>query len=242
MSKNLTTQEFIEKAKAVHSDTYNYDFVDYINTKSKVVIVCKVHGNFLQSPNKHLSGRICKYCNSILSQEKFRKTVFNKRTVDISKINLPINSRAIPTSRGGYIIVDKEDYDKLIGYNWCLDGYGYAHNRKLGKAHRFIMQETSPLIEIDHINHQVNDNRKINLRACTHSENLKNQKVSNKPTSSKYKGVSWYKNYQKWASAILCDGVKYRLGYFKTEDGAAEAYNSKALELHKDFACLNILK
>jgi len=59
----LTTEEFIAKAKAVHGDRYDYSKVDYVGTKTKVSIVCKEHGEFLQSPQKHLTGQGCIKCH-----------------------------------------------------------------------------------------------------------------------------------------------------------------------------------
>lgn len=63
MSKKLTTEEFIEKARKVHGNKYNYSQVEYINTKTKVCIICPTHGEFWQTPNKHLNGYGCKKCS-----------------------------------------------------------------------------------------------------------------------------------------------------------------------------------
>jgi len=57
-----TTKQFIEKAKEVHGDTYNYDTVDYINSREPVKITCKVHGIFEQPPRTHLQNVGCKKC------------------------------------------------------------------------------------------------------------------------------------------------------------------------------------
>ena len=46
MAKKLTTQEFIEKAKLVHGDKYDYSKVDYVNSQTKVCIICPIHGEF----------------------------------------------------------------------------------------------------------------------------------------------------------------------------------------------------
>lgn len=62
----LTTAEFINKSKLVHGNTYCYNSVNYINSKTKVSIVCSIHGEFKQAPNHHLSGHGCKKC-SIMS-------------------------------------------------------------------------------------------------------------------------------------------------------------------------------
>lgn len=57
------TEEFIKKAKEVHRDKYDYLKVNYINTKTKVCIICPKHGEFWQTPSKHLEGNGCPKCN-----------------------------------------------------------------------------------------------------------------------------------------------------------------------------------
>ncbi len=56
------TDEFIEKAKIIHGNTYNYSKVEYINSDTKVIITCKNHGDYLQNPTEHLRGRGCIDC------------------------------------------------------------------------------------------------------------------------------------------------------------------------------------
>lgn len=62
MPKKLTREEFIERARAIHGDKYNYDKVVYVNNATKVVITCPTHGDFLQKPSMHLSGNGCPEC------------------------------------------------------------------------------------------------------------------------------------------------------------------------------------
>lgn len=57
-----TLHSFIESARMVHGSSYIYEKVKYVNSKTKVVITCKIHGDFLQQPNRHLSGRGCPGC------------------------------------------------------------------------------------------------------------------------------------------------------------------------------------
>ena len=75
-----TLQQFIEDARQIHGDKYDYSKVDYHNNKIKVVIICPEHGEFEQTPNKHLSGQGCDKCadakNGLkkrLSQNEFIK-------------------------------------------------------------------------------------------------------------------------------------------------------------------------
>jgi len=60
--KKLTTEEFIEKARKIHGDKYNYSLVEYKSTKTKVKIICKEHGIFKQRPDSHISGQSCPKC------------------------------------------------------------------------------------------------------------------------------------------------------------------------------------
>ena len=57
--------EFIEKAKQVHGDKYDYHKVEYINANTKVCIICQTHGEFWQTPGSHLSGQGCMKCAGI---------------------------------------------------------------------------------------------------------------------------------------------------------------------------------
>ena len=65
-TKKLTTNEFIERAKQVHGDKYNYSKVNYNGNDKKVCIICPEHGEFWQTPHAHLLGQGCPYCKKIL--------------------------------------------------------------------------------------------------------------------------------------------------------------------------------
>ena len=64
MGKRKTTEEFIEQAKAVHGNKYDYSKVEYKGSHTKIIIVCSKHGEFEQDPNSHLQGRGCKKCQT----------------------------------------------------------------------------------------------------------------------------------------------------------------------------------
>ena len=61
-SKRLTNEEFIEKANKVHNNKYNYSKSEYVNTSTKLCIICPDHGEFWQVPNNHLLGAGCPKC------------------------------------------------------------------------------------------------------------------------------------------------------------------------------------
>jgi len=65
------TEEFIQKAIVVHGDKYDYSKTEYIKSNQKVIIICREHGEFLQTPNNHLKKHGCRLCaNSQLSKFK----------------------------------------------------------------------------------------------------------------------------------------------------------------------------
>lgn len=58
----LTLNDFIKKSNIVHYFKYNYNKVNYVNSLTKIIIICPEHGEFEQTPNSHLSGNGCRYC------------------------------------------------------------------------------------------------------------------------------------------------------------------------------------
>ena len=70
----LTKEEFIEKAKKVHGDLYDYSKVDYINNNAPIMIICKKHGKFEQLPYHHLMGNGCPICKAEKIGDKHRLT------------------------------------------------------------------------------------------------------------------------------------------------------------------------
>ena len=78
MSKKVTTEEFILKAKLVHEDKYDYSKVKYANKRTKIIITCKEHGDFEQRPSDHSSGNGCKKC---ATEYTIKKLTLNKEEV-----------------------------------------------------------------------------------------------------------------------------------------------------------------
>ncbi len=60
---NKTTEEFVTEARRVHGGTYDYSKSVYVGSKRKLMITCREHGDFQQSPNSHLRGRGCPVCS-----------------------------------------------------------------------------------------------------------------------------------------------------------------------------------
>lgn len=88
--QNNKTTSFISKATKIHGDRYDYSKVDYINAKTKVSIICVVHGEFTQTPSNHLSNFNCQKCsnNFKLNTQTFidKANQIHKNRYDYSKV------------------------------------------------------------------------------------------------------------------------------------------------------------
>ena len=141
--------------------------------------------------------------------------------------------------KGKTVLIDAEDYERVKAKKWHFcnryartrDGYNhiYMHQFILGKKEGFV---------IDHINRNVLDNRKSNLRHCLPAQNSQNRnKLKNK--SSRYMGVCLASGNRAKKWRALLKGKL--LGYFENEIDAAVAYNKAAKELYGDYAPLNVI-
>ena len=152
--------------------------------------------------------------------------------------------REIPLSRGLVALVDDEDFERLSKFKWYASPAYAVRNGKDadGKAmqirmHREILN-AKPDQEVDHVNRNGFDNRRENLRLCSHAENVRNRS-SYKNNSSGFKGVSFHKGTGKWQARIRIDERLQHLGVHATAEEAARAYDAAAIEIHGKFASLN---
>lgn len=81
------TDSFIKKAKELYGDSYDYSKVEYVNEKDKIKIICKIHGEFMVSPNNFLNGKTCPKCRKIKNQEKNSKSGYASFLERASKIH-----------------------------------------------------------------------------------------------------------------------------------------------------------
>ena len=98
--KPLTQKEFLRKAKEVHGERYDYSLVNYIGNSKKVIIICKDHGDFEQTPHSHMSGNGCLICSInfkklSLSQFVEKSNKIHNFKYDYSLVNYTNNSTKI---------------------------------------------------------------------------------------------------------------------------------------------------
>mgnify|MGYP001589655141 CR=1 FL=1 len=153
--------------------------------------------------------------------------------------------KKIKLTQNKYAIIDNGDFERVNKLKWYYDSTGYAAH-KSGKIairmHQFILNTPKGMIT-DHINHDKLDNRKINIRICLRMNNLWNMRKSR--GKSKYKGVYFNGSdgrIKRWVAQIRANNKVKNLGYFLTEEEAAQQYNKFAKMLHGKFAWLNFIK
>lgn len=153
--------------------------------------------------------------------------------------------KKISLNRGEYTLVDDKDFDLVIKTRWYLheskNGKKYAYANSGNKTsillHRLIMNPPRGL-EVDHINGNGLDNRRKNLRICTHAENNRNKGLQSNNTSG-YKGVSW--NMGQWCAQVYKNNKRVYSKRFKDIKEAAKAYNTQAIKYYGEFAVLNTI-
>lgn len=145
-------------------------------------------------------------------------------------------------------IVDDNVFNMVGWLNWRINQNGYVitdipkpRRKDIGKTtirlHRLVMN-TPEGMDTDHINGNRLDNRKVNLRVCSRSDNLFNQGSGGSSKHSNLKGAYLRKNTGRWFSTIRCPSTKKEiyLGSFDSAEEAHQAYKAKSLELHKEFS------
>lgn len=153
--------------------------------------------------------------------------------------------REIGLTQGQIALVDDEDFDKLNQFKWYASKQpntiyaihdcprkkinGKIKRTKL-RMHRFILNASKGTV-VDHIDGNGLNNQKTNLRIVSHRQNMQNQVNRTHQKSSKYPGVTWNKNKQRWRAMISVNGESKQLGYFKNELDAAKCYENACRKL-----------
>ena len=141
--------------------------------------------------------------------------------------------------KGGHIAsakIDSEDVEKCKQYKWYLSHYGYVQSDSVSSRiwlHKFVMDIDSS-IEGDHIYGDKLDNRKSQLRECSHAQNIQNQKLHDNNTSGE-RGVCWNNRASKWMVYVEAFNKRHYFGDFQDFEDACQVARSERQRLHKEF-------
>jgi hypothetical protein len=141
-------------------------------------------------------------------------------------IEIPIRRR--DGSIRAHALVDDEDRDVVHGRSWHLAGKGYVRASSAGGGylHRILLGLVpGDGLQGDHINGDPLDCRRSNLRVATRSQNMQNRRGAQRTSTSRFRGVSWDRAYQRWKAQASVDGQQRFLGHFddEAEAGAVAA-------------------
>jgi hypothetical protein len=129
-----------------------------------------------------------------------------------------------------YAIIDRDDIEEVSRWSWHLGSDGYAmratrENRRtvVYCLHRALLGLTTyDRVDVDHVNRERLDCRRANLRVVPKGANDQN-KTSYKGSSSRFRGVTWSRTARKWVAQVMTKRKNHNLGYFDSEEEAAEA-------------------
>lgn len=157
---------------------------------------------------------------------------------------------SIPLSQGKFALIDEADADLVAGRRWRIHksggtsarpyvASGSVCNGTFVMLHRLIVGATDGEL-VDHRNGDGLDNRRANLRTCTHTQNMQNRKVHSNNRSG-FKGVYLHKHKGPncWYAQLKVNGKRVHVGAFLTAEEAARAYDEAAIKHHGEFARLN---
>jgi hypothetical protein len=144
--------------------------------------------------------------------------------------------KLIPLTQGKFAKVDDADFEWLSQWKWHYATTGYAQRNlqakpkhKMISMHTLIM-ETPKGREVDHINRDKLDNRRVNLRIVTRSINSHNKPAQSNNTTG-HKGVYWAAYTNRYRVLIKINGTQIHVGYFKNLSDAIRA--RKAIEIER---------
>ena len=156
-TKKLSKDDFIKKAKKVHGDKYDYSNVEYINSKTKIKIICPEHGSFWQMPREHLQGKGCPHCNE------------SKLEREVENLLLENNIRFETQKRFDWLGLQSLDF-YLPDYNIAIECQGEQHFKPI--KHFGDLDNFNKTVERDKVKRKLCNNNKIVIFYYTTLKNI----------------------------------------------------------------------
>jgi len=140
---SIKNENFISKAETVHGIKYDYSKINYINAKTKIIIGCKDHGDFEQTPSNHLSGYNCQKCanNGKMTREQYviRATIAHENKYDYSKIdyvNIDTKITIVCKEHGEFQQIPDFHLNRKCGCPKCANNVTFTNTEFIVKANK----------------------------------------------------------------------------------------------------------
>ncbi len=237
-------------------------FVDLTGQRFGRLTVIKQIEDYISSNGKRMTQWLCKcdcgnetkVVGSRLTKKNGTKScgcLQREKASQIGKNNKKYNIYDLTgeygigyTTKGEEFYFDLEDYEKIKNHCWHIDNNGYVvskiYNKQFVYMHRFILDVLDSELDVDHIYHEKNDNRKSKLRVCEHRENCMNVKVQNGSTTG-ITGVTCRKENckKKYRVTINIDGECVKIGSYEDFDEAISARLKAEDEYYGEYSFRN---
>jgi very-short-patch-repair endonuclease len=167
---SIKNEKFISKAETVHGIKYDYSKINYINAKTKIIIGCKDHGDFEQTPSNHLSGYNCQKCanNGKMTREQYviRATIAHDNKYDYSKVeyvNIDTKITIVCNEHGEFQQIPDFHLNRKCGCPKCANNVTLALYEFIVKANKIHGNK----YDYSQVNY-VNNRTKINIVCKLH--------------------------------------------------------------------------
>lgn len=153
----MSINEFVKKANKIHQNKYDYSVVKYIDCKTKVEIICKLHGSFFQTPSHHLNGCGCKRCSH---QGYSKKSIAWLESVKKNEFINILHAENGKEKKIGKYYADGfcKETNTIYEFHGC---FWHSHNYKKCKNKRkFRLTDIHPIKKITHKNNYLATKRR----------------------------------------------------------------------------------
>ena len=160
--EKISKEEFIERARKIHGDKYDYSKVEYVNFHTKICIICPEHGDFWQTPSHHLRNEGCPICN------------FSKLELDIENFCKNNNIKYISQYNPNWAKKYRYDF-YLPDYNTIIECQGIQHYKPVdfaGKGDDWAKKLFEKNVKTDKIKYELAVKNNCNILYYT-SDDLK---------------------------------------------------------------------
>lgn len=224
--KESSSEEFIRKAQVIHGKRYNYSKVKYVNSRTKVCVICPIHGEFFVRPDNHLQGCICKKCQF----ENQKKVIFNIGYNDLLEES---HTQAYRTWKHMlsrcYNESERYKYPTYKDCSVCKEWHLFSNFKKWFNEH---------YVDGWHLDKDIliKGNKVYSQKTCCFVPNDINSLFAK---SNKKRGVCCIgvtKHGNGFRALMMAGGKHERLGTYQTENEAFNVYKKRKEEFIKEKA------